>query len=63
MIKLFKIIKGMYDPTSVPYFDFIIFIELSEDSIRTRGHTYKLTQHHEDLKSGFSDFCLFVVLK
>ena len=42
MIELFKIIKGMYDPTCVPHFD---FIELSEDS-RTRGNRYKLTQHH-----------------
>jgi len=38
-----NIIKGMYDPTCVPYFN---FIELSENSIRTRGNRYKLTQHH-----------------
>ena len=43
MIELFKIIKGMYDPTCVPHFD---FIELSVDSVRTRGKRYKLTQHH-----------------
>jgi len=28
---------------SVPHFD---FTELSEDSIRTRGNIYKLTQHY-----------------
>jgi len=33
----------MHDPTCVPDFD---FIELSEDSIRTRGNRYKPTQHH-----------------
>jgi len=43
MIELFKIIKGMYDPTCVPDLE---FTELSEDSIRTRGNRYKLTQHH-----------------
>jgi len=43
MIELFKIIKGMFDLTCVPRFD---FIELSEDSVWTRGNRYKLTQHH-----------------
>jgi len=43
MIELFKIINGMYDPTCVLHF---YFTELSEDSIRTRGNRYKLTQHH-----------------
>jgi len=37
--------KGMYDLMCVPHFD---FIELSEDSIRTRGNRYKLTQHHSN---------------
>jgi len=37
------IIKRMYDPKCVPHFD---FIELSEDSIRTKGNRYKLTQRH-----------------
>jgi len=35
MTELFKLFKGMYDPTSVPCF---YFIELSEDSIMTRGN-------------------------
>ena len=43
MIELFKIIKGMYDLTCVPHFD---FIELSEDSISTMGNRDKLSQHH-----------------
>ena len=42
MIELFKIIKGMYDPTCIPYFH---FVELAEDSIRTRGNKYKRAQH------------------
>jgi len=48
-MELFKIIKGIYDPTCVPHFD---FTELSEDSIGTRGNRYKLTQHlcHYDLR-------------
>jgi len=33
----------MCDPTCVPHFD---FIELSEDTIMTRGNRYKITQHH-----------------
>jgi len=43
MIQVFKIIKGMYDPACVHYFD---FVELSDDSVRTRGNKYKLLQHH-----------------
>jgi len=39
MIELFKIIKGIYDYTTVPHFD---IIKLSEDSIRTRGNRYRL---------------------
>ena len=38
-IELFKIIKGMYDQTYVPHFD---FIELSEDSTRTMSNRYLL---------------------
>jgi len=41
MTELFKIIKGIYDPTCVPHFD---FADLSEDSIRTRSHKYKLVR-------------------
>jgi len=40
MIELCKIIKGIYDYTSLPHFD---IIKLSEDSIRTR---YRLLQKH-----------------
>jgi len=49
MIELFKIIKGLYDPTCVPHFD---FTELSEDSIRTTSNSCKLSQHryHYDLR-------------
>jgi len=49
MIELFKIIKGIYDSTYVPHVD---FMELSEDSIRTRGNKFKLIQHrcHHDLR-------------
>jgi len=43
MIELFKIIKGIYNYTRVPHFD---FIKLSEDSIRTRGNRYRLLQKH-----------------
>ena len=43
MIELFKIIKGMYDPTCVPHLD---FVELPEDLIRTRNNKHKLVQHH-----------------
>jgi len=43
MIELFKIIKGIYDYTFVPYFD---IIKLSEDSIRTRSNRYRLLQTH-----------------
>jgi len=43
MIELFKIIKGIYDPSCVPHID---LLEFAEDSIRTRGNKYKLTQHH-----------------
>ena len=34
MIELFKIIKGIYDPTWVPHFD---FIHISKDTIRRLG--------------------------
>ena len=43
MIELFNLIKGIYDPTCVPYLD---FVEISEDTIRTRGLEYKLVQNH-----------------
>ena len=43
MIELYKIIKGIYDPTFVPHFD---FVHLSSDFIRTTGNKYKLIQHH-----------------
>ena len=33
MIELFKIIKGIYDPSCVPHID---LLEFAEDSIRTR---------------------------
>jgi len=36
MTELFKIIRGIYDPTCVSHFD---FIELSEDFIMTIGVT------------------------
>ena len=48
MIKLFKIIKGIYDHACVPHFD---FIEISENTIRTRGNRYKL------LQNGLSNLC------
>jgi len=35
MIELFKVIKGIYDPTCVPHLD---FVELLEDLIRTRDN-------------------------
>jgi len=49
MIEVFKIIKGMYDPACVPQFE---FINLGNDTVRTRGNQYKLTQHryHYDLR-------------
>jgi len=40
---LFKIIKGIYDPTCVPHFD---FVDLSQETIRTRCHKYKLVPNH-----------------
>jgi len=43
MIELFKIIKGIYDLNCVTHFD---FVDVSEDTIRTRGHKYKLVQNH-----------------
>ena len=43
MIELYKIIKGIYDPTFFPHFD---FVHLSNDFIRTTGNKYKLIQHH-----------------
>ena len=43
MIELFKILKGIYDPLCIPQFD---LVQISEDTIRTRGNTYKLIQHH-----------------
>jgi len=35
--------KVIYDSTCVPHVD---FVELSEDSIRSRGNKFKLIQHH-----------------
>jgi len=43
MIEVFKIIKGISDPTCVPHLD---LVKLSDDVIRTRGTKYKLIQHH-----------------
>ena len=43
MIELFKILKGIYDPLRVPQFD---LVQISEDTISTRGNKYKLIQHH-----------------
>ena len=43
MIELFKIIKGIYDPTCVSH---INFMELSENLIKTRGNNKKLIQHY-----------------
>ena len=43
MIELFKIIKGVYDCSCVPHFD---FIRLSEDSFRTTGNRHRLLQKH-----------------
>ena len=43
MIELFKILKGIYDTSSIPQFD---LVQLSEENIRTRGNNYKLIQHH-----------------
>jgi len=44
-VRLFKMIKGIYDPMCIPCVE---FRELSEDLIRTRGnrYRYKLIQHH-----------------
>ena len=42
-IEVFKIIKGIYDPTCVTHLD---LVKLSDDVIRTRGTKYKLIQHH-----------------
>ena len=43
MVEVFKIIKGIYDPTCVPHLD---LLKLSDDEIRTRGTKYKLIQRH-----------------
>jgi len=43
MVEVFKIIKGIYDPTCVPHLD---LLKLSNDEIRTRGTKYKLIQRH-----------------
>jgi len=43
MREMLTIIKGIYDKTCVPHFD---FIEISEDTTRTRGNRYKLVQNH-----------------
>ena len=50
MIELFKITKGMYDPTCVPHVD---FMKLSRDLIRTRSNNFKLIQYrcHYDLRT------------
>ena len=42
MTELFKIIKGICDPTCVSHFD---FMEISNDLIRTIGNNFKLVQH------------------
>ena len=41
MTEVFKIIKGIYDPTCMPP-----LVKFSDDVIRTRGTKYKLIQHH-----------------
>jgi len=43
VIELFKIIKGIYDPACVPYFE---YTELTDNLIRTRGNKFKLVQLH-----------------
>jgi len=43
MVKVFKIIKGIYDPACVPHLD---IVKLSEDVIRGNKHKHKLIQHH-----------------
>jgi len=43
MIELFKILKGIYDPSCVPQFD---LVQISEDTIRIRGNKYKFIQRH-----------------
>jgi len=45
VLELFKIIKGIYDAAcvTVPQLD---FMELTDNSIRTRGNKFKLVQHH-----------------
>jgi len=43
MIELVKIIKAIYNQTCVPYFD---FIEISEDTIRTKDYRFKLLQNY-----------------
>jgi len=49
MIKLFKIINGIYDPTCVPHVD---FMQLSEHLISTRRNNFKLIKYrcHYDLR-------------
>ena len=39
MLELFQIIKGIYDPACVPHLD---FMDLTDNSIRTRGNKFKL---------------------
>jgi len=43
IIELFKMIKGIYDPTCISQAE---FRELSKDLIRTRGNRHKFIQHH-----------------
>ena len=43
MIELFKILKGIHDPSCVSHFD---LVQLIDETIRTRGNNYKLIQHH-----------------
>ena len=55
MIELFKILKGIYDPSCVPQFD---LVQLSEENISTRGNNYKLIQrlcHYDLRKLSFSN--------
>jgi len=55
MIELFKILNGIYDPLCVPQFD---LVQISEDTIRTRGNKYELIQHH-----GYYDLTPFPSLR
>jgi len=43
LLNIFKILKGIYNLSCIPH---CAFVQLSEDTIRTRGNKYKLIQHH-----------------